>query len=625
MSDDLLEHYHQELGYVRTMLSELATTQPKIASRLSIGPDGVEDPHVSRLIEGFSYLTARVRQKLDDEFPELVDSMLSTLYPHYQAPIPSMSIVRMGVGSDLTQGLEIPVHTTLETDPSHGVRCDFRTCYPTTVWPLDIQDAELLSSTSAFPALPPHQSDEIDRVLRIEIGCLEPSTPIRALDPESLRFYLRGQPNQAFGLYELLFGNCINIVVTPKGDPKRPITLGREALREVGFGQDEGLLPYGGQSFRGYRLLTEFFAFPQKFLFFDLLFRTATNLGRSPFHFDGAGFDLYLYMGKSSAELVKHVDADSLALGCTPIVNLFEQDADPLDLHHRQSEYHLVPDARRLDALEVYSVDRVEASPPPPSRNRKVFPPFFGVHHTLNEGVGTYYFQSRRPSESSLGESESKTELHLAFVDLDYSPADRDAYVVDVKTTCFNRDIPHRLPYGAGQPKLRSRGAGAALASLECLTKPSPTLRPPRGRHSMWRLVSHLNLNHLSLTADESGVESLREILRLYDFTDSHETQRMIDGLLAIRSRKEVMRTASTEGRVVEPGFCRGLAVELDFDRSKFPHNELFLFASVLERFLGLYCNINSFVKTSARVERQSGIFRDLHDWPARAGDMQIL
>jgi type VI secretion system protein ImpG len=174
--------------------------------------------------------------------------------------------------------------------------------------------------------------------------------------------------------------------------------------------------------------------------------------------------------------------------------------------------------------------------------------------------------------------------------------------------------LPHRLPFGGDQPRLQLSEGGAVVSRISCLTAPTRTYRTALKYGSLWRLISHLTLNHLSITDNEEGADALREILKLYDFADSDETRSMIEGILRVSSRRVVGR-ATGEGGVA---FCRGLEVTLHFDPKRFTGSGLFLFACVLERFLGLYCSVNAFTKLVATVEGRKG---ELRRWPPRMGE----
>lgn len=615
MSDQLLPYYNRELAFIRRLGAEFAQAKPKIAGRLRLTADAAQDPHVERLIEAFAYLNARTRHKLEDDFPEISDAMLGVLYPHYQAPIPSMAVVQLvldpGQG-DLVAGYTVAAGSALETDPVEGQPCRFRTCYPTTLLPIELMAADLAGRPFSAPQTA--YSSEAVAVLRLQLGCYSKDVKFAQLKAPALRFFLKGQSQHVFKLYELIFNNTLGVALAGSPADKEPVALGRECIRPVGFERDEGMFPYTARSLLGYRLLSEYFAFPQKFLFFDLA-------GLGPEVLCGAGrtLEVYFYLDQGSEDLQQNVAADTFRLGCTPIVNLYRQRAEPIALSHTQTEYRVVPDARRPMTNEVYSIDRVTATSPD---NQQVeYRPFFSVKHASDrEGQKAFWTSVRRPSGLGAPETDRGTEVFLSLVDLEFSPSAPANWTLDVETTCLSRDLPHQLPLSGG-PKsdFRLLHGRAQVPMVWSMTgRPSPTLRPPQKHGAMWRLISHLSLNHLSLVDYEEGADALREILKLYDFADSAETRAMIDGVRSVSSRRVVGRTPG-DARI---GFCRGVEVTVHFDEDRFAGSGVYLFACVLERFLGLYCSLNSFSKLVATTNKREG---ELRRWSPRAGENVLL
>jgi len=607
MNDELLPYYDRELAFLRRLGAEFAEAHPKIAARLRLSADTAEDPHVERLIEACAYLNARTRYKLDDDFPELSDALLGVLYPHYLAPIPSLAIVQFVLErsqGELLNGYDIPRDTVLETDPVDGQPCRFRTCYPVRLWPLELADVKLVGRPFAAPATP--FSPRAVGVLHLQLQCLSRDLSFSALTPDRLRFYLKGQTQHVYALYELLFNNVLGIALAASPSDRQPRLLSPECIEPVGFAREEGVLPSGPRSFLGYRLLTEYFAFPQKFLFFDLAGLDATTLAGS-----GRTLDVFVYLNRTSPELEQNVTADSLQLGCTPLVNLYPQRAEPIPLTQTQPEYLVVPDARRPRACEIHSIQRVVATSP--AAEQREFAPFYSAQHAAGPAAPKAFWHAvRRPS----GGVDPGTEVHLSLVDLDFDPAQPADWVLDVQTLCLDRDRPYQLPFGEGEPRLRLT-VGAPLQRIACLTRPTRTLRPAQRRGAVWKLISHLSLNHLSLLDFEDGADALREILKLYDFADSAQTRTMIDGILSVRSRRVVGRTGDPRA-----GFCRGLEVTVHFDETHFVGSGVYLFASVLERFFGLYCSVNSFSRFVATTTRREG---ELRRWAPRAGETTLL
>jgi type VI secretion system protein ImpG len=614
MTEDLLPYYNRELSYIRRHAGRFAEAHPKVAARLRLGPDGSEDPHVERLLQGFAYLTSRVRHKLDDEFPEITQAILGVLYPHYLAPIPSCAVVQLDLDpgqNELTAGLTVPRGQTLESEMIQGEPCRVRTAYPVTLNPVDVRLATLASAPFTAPATP--RANTALAVLRVALGTR--SSNVRFADfagMKKIRLFIRGQPQHTQRLYELLLNHAVEVAFAKRLDDKGAVAVGPEAIQPVGFARDEALLPYPARSFIGYRLLSEYFTFPQKFLFVDVTVPAAA-LARS----DGV-LEMFVYLNRQTPDLEPNITADAFKLGCTPIVNLYEQAAEPIRLTQQQFEYRVVPDHRRPPAHEVYSVDRVIATAA--DGREAEYVPFFAVKHGGSRSVGPYWHSTRRPA-ADMAESKGETtavdrgtEVYLSFVDIGFNPAAPIDWTVSVKATCMNRDLPSRLPFGGGQPKLQLTEGSGLVTRITCLTPPTPTIRAHLREEGLWRLVSHLTLNHLSLTDDPDGADALREILALYDFTESAVTRSHIEGIRGI-SGKRVLGRAN--GAV-----CRGVEVDVEFDEDRYTGNGLYLFASVLDRFFTLYASVNTFTRTVATVARREGVFKR---FPARAGDQIVL
>ncbi|MCI0365254.1 MAG: type VI secretion system baseplate subunit TssF [Phycisphaerales bacterium] len=610
MTDELLPYYQRELSYLRRLGAEFADAHPDDAARLRISADTCDDPHVERMIEAFAYLTARIRHKLDDDFPEITSALLSVLYPHYLAPIPSMAIVELvldrGQGG-LTKGLRLARETVIETEPVDGEPCRFRTCYPVTLWPIELVSARL--GAAPFSEGKPPPAPGVSTVLRLELKCYAKDMTFSKLEMPALRFFLKGQPQHVQALHELIFNSTLEVSIGSGG--AAPRMMGTQCLQQVGFNLDEGMLPYPARSFPGYRMLTEYFAFPEKFLFFELA-------GLSPSLLNGIGnkLEVCLYLNRSSADLEHNVSADMFRLGCTPVVNLFQQRAEPIRLTQTDTEYHIVPDARRPLATEVYSVEKVTATAP--SGEAVEYVPFYSFKHAIDRHKQqTFWYAARKPAESRERRTDEGTEAYLSFVDLDFNPAAAPNWTIDVQTTCLNRDLPHRLPFGGGQPRLQL-ATGGPISRLTCLTPPTPTLRAAHRHQAMWRIISHLSLNHLSIADENGSPDALREILKLYDYASTASTQSKIAAILDVRSRRVVGRA----GGAAAGGFCRGIEVAVLFDEDRFTDNGLFLFASVIERFLGLYCSVNSFSRLVARTKQRQGAYRQ---WSPRAAEKALL
>jgi type VI secretion system protein ImpG len=607
VTDELLPYYERELTFIRQMAVEFSKKHPGVAGRLLLEPNTCEDPHVERLIEAFALLTGRIHRKLDDEFPEITESLLDVLYPHYLKPIPSFAIAqfRLSPGqSPVPEGTAIPAATPLH-HVQDGQTCTFRSSYPVQLWPLRVTGASV-SAANRFNASA--ATGDAAAVIRIGIECLA-GVRLSQMPLQFLRFYLDGETAAVQALYELLFANTLRVTLraVAPGATAQAI-LPDSALRPVGFSIAEGVLPYSDRSFAGYRLLQEYFSFPEKFLFFDLAGLERVALGEF-----GSAFEIVIALKETPVKhrltaLEQTIDANTFQLGCAPIVNLFERIAEPIRVSHTKSEYHIIPDQHRQASTEIYSVDRV-SSLASYQEEPQVYQPLYSLNHGGKDAQKRFWYTHRR---SSFRKNDNGTEVYLSLVDLDFKPALPAVDMLTVRVTCTNRDHASRLKLTGEFRELETEGI--PLVEARCLRKPTPALRAPRRQSLQWRLISHLSLNHLSIV--EKGRAALQEILRLYDFGDSAATRKQIEGIAALHSQPGV-------GRIVSPtgvAFCRGTDITIEFDENEYAGGGVFLLASVLQAFLGLYSAVNSFSRLTAKTSK--GV---LKRWPPLAGEQILL
>ena len=600
--EDLLRYYKDELTYLRRMGGEFARTYPGVAEGLELGREGSADPQVERLIESFAFLSARLQRDLDGELPEVTTALLGVLYPQLLNPVPPMAVARFVVDREktLTAPETFARHTRLFAETDEGLTCRFRTCYPVTLYPLEVAGASF-EEPARFNFL--DSMSKVTSVLRLRLRVTGKS-PLKDMGLRRLRFYLNAGPALANTLYELLFCHAAGVALLPTdSEGESPVSLPKGSVLPVGFAADEDVLPYPPQSHRAYRLLQEYFSFPEKFLFFDL-----DNLGRLA----GAGetFSVLFLLDRAPAEHLS-VDAETFALGCAPVVNLFTKTTEPIRLDHRQLEYRLVADKRRERTTEVHSILSVSAASSADDRARR-FEPFYSYSHAM-EGAGHKAFWHAR-REHSLNRDIPGTEVFLSFLDLAFRPAKPPAEVVYAHALCTNRELATQVPAGA---RLQIEELSSA-SRIVCLTKPTQPIRPPLQGATLWRLVSHLSLNHLSLSGDGGGgLPALREILKLYCPSDSPSSQQQIAGLVRVSTRKVARRFGADAWR----GFCRGTEIEVEFDEDLYVGSGAYLLASVLDKFFALYASINSFTQLRAVTRQREGVW----EWPPTAGEKILV
>lgn len=609
MSDALLPYYRAEIEALRGEAAEFARAFPKLAERLRISGTTTDDPHVERLLEGVAFLGARVRHRLDDEFPELTDALLGVLYPHYLTPFPACLVARFACAPDRTSPVVVPVGTPLEAPPVRGEICQFRTTSPTSIWPVSVEQVRL--HHAPFPGSRLDVPEQARSALHLTLVCDNPEMTFATLGMDRLRLFLGSNSLPARQLLELLCQHTLSISFTRTLDEReRPRLVDRSGIAPVGFAPEDALLPWPARAFSGFRLLSEYFAFPEKFLFVDLCDIPSAGFGNR--------MEVLIYFDQEAIDLTRTVNRDMLRPGCAPLVNLFRFPCDPIPLDHTATELRVTPDRRRRDALEVWSVESVTEAWEGSTRPWRPFyrltrfdparipndPTYVVVRRTATVTV-----DGTRPAEGS--------EVFLASCETD-DIADRPARSeLSVDAWCFNHDLPKELPVGPAGFPLTVTADAAGLTSATGITSASRVLRPRLRDRRFWQLVSHLALGHLSLVG-EGGAGALREMLRLYNLSDNEAADASIATLVDVSARPGTARVPG-----MRPGaFCRGLDVDLVFDQRGWQTNGLYPLAAVLERFLALHGQINSFVRTRARLrEREAPV----GTWPPRAGARALL
>lgn len=629
MKDDLLLYYERELTYLRRLGAEYATRYPKVAARLQLEANKCEDPHVERLLEGFAFLAARVHHRLDDDLPEVSEALLDVLHPQHVRPIPSLSLIEIELDPELGKlpgGHFVPRGSEVQSRAVSGLQCRFRTSYDTTLWPATIAAAEW---TAADRAGAGSRAGDAVGAMRIELRAFDglnlgkltvsdvSGADARAATPvglDALRLHISGESNVADAVYELIVNNCTRVVVRDPDRPARaPIVLDASAVKPLGFDENEMLLPYPRRTLAGYALLQELFCFPQKFLFVDVHGVAAALRALDAGPRAELLFVISPFERADRRQLVEFgITARTFRLGCTPIVNLFEQSGEPMLLTQHTTEYPVVADARRRLEIESWSVETVVGITPGEGEPRSI-EPLYGFRHGRSDVAGVFWHAVRR---TSAWRTDRGTELYISFADLSGRIRPPNAEVASVRLTCFNGDLPSRLPIGVDEKGDFDLTSGGPVRRVLCLVKPTPVIQPPLGKPLLWRLISALSLNHLSLIDD--GREALCELLRLHNAGESASGDRQIQGVAGVSSAPAFARVPTEQGLA----FARGRRVEIEFDEEFFPGGGMFLFASVLERFLAMHATMNSFVQLGVRSRQRKKIVRE---WQPRAGIRTLL
>jgi type VI secretion system protein ImpG len=595
--NEILRYYEAEMRYLREAGKELAQAFPDRARELGLERVGVRDPHVERLLEGFAFLMGRLRHKLDDELPELTEGLVSMLWPHYLRMIPSLAILELipEVGAlqkheTLEAGLEAtsdPVDTESNTSDA-AIECVYRTTQAVDLYPLALSEAGV------------YAREDGRSVIRLRFAIQTQAERERLRVPR-LRLYLNADRPVALALYAALTAKPVAMQVRvpgwPEDRPGAPMQMAGLRVAPAGFAADERLWPKAENSFGGYQLLLEYFTFPEKFMFVDLL-----GLDIQAIPASATSLDVEIVLDRPYPDDMRF-NADNVRLYCTPVINLFPVSADPVTVTQHETEYRVRARAEHGSLVDIYSVDAVQYF----ERGRRYeYVPFAAFRHRggmLRHDMPERYYHTRMRRGPS-GRFDTWIVLGGHAWDQAKTPAALPTETLSLSVTGTNGMLPRRALREAGITRMR--GGFTSIGAVRNLTAPTLPVYPPTGDRFQWRVLSHLAPNYLSLL----DAEILRGSLALYDWTDGELNSRRINAITDVRHRPL--------SKLVKGGLMRGVEITVTLDAGRFAGNgDLELFGSMLNRFLGLYATLNLYTRlvivtqpTGQRIE-----------WPETKGE----
>ncbi len=607
MSEEFLKYYNRELAYLRHKGQEFGEQYPKIAARLRISEEQVDDPHVERLLEGCAFLTAKIRQSLDNSYPQFTESLMGQLYPDFHAPIPSMSIIKLNCSDSTKSAFVIPEGESVALSAPGFAECQFKTCYPTTLYPINIVGSNF--ENAPFKQTGSVWDKDANSVLKVQIRAIDSGACIGRMGIDGLRLYLNGQPQLSLKLYQMLFKNLIGVSVCVNGKAVQHID--KTYVKAVGYDDNDRVVPYSKKTFSGARLLVEYLHFIEKFLFFDL----------SELSFDKesiqAECEVVFYFDTPDDWLSKQVDDESVLIGCVPIVNLFSEKMETKRVQSTEYDYILTPYYRDAEINEVVSISNVTL------RNWKKtydnLPCYHAGEHTHYSSESEIYWLMRREDNNwAGGYDEPGRETYVSLVDKHYqlfSPESRENWLMYVEAECCNRNLPAKLPFGGGLPNVQLPDVNDNFESIRCLVSLSETLRPRMDESTRWQLTKLLTLNHFT---QDDGLHTLKQTLNLYAFSGATEANAIIDALVKLEFEQLTGRVAQ-KGKV---GFAHGVKIILTVSDQILPQEQIFLLGSVLSAYFAQYAEVNIYTQLEIKLKSTGGTF---HIWPALLGNKVLL
>ncbi len=616
MDRRFLDYYNRELQYMREFSGEFASAYPKIAGRLALSSFECADPYVERLLEGFAFLAARVQLKIDSEFPRFTEHLLEMLHPQYLSPTPSMLVAQFVPNPRQTQldnGFEIPRGTSLKAVASRidSTLCEYRTAHALTIWPIEIVGVDHVPFTADLGEIRLPSRKRVRGAVRLRLRSLN-HVALQRLSLDTLPLFIRGRDPVAFRLHELLLSRSVGVLVR---SPLRSWThlIADDAVKPLGYDDEQALLPIGARSFQGYRLLQEYFAFPSRFMFVELC-----GLRAALRQCEETEVEILVLLDHHDPVVEAGVTSSHVALHASPAINLFPHMVDRIHLSDRANEYHVVADRTLPMDLEVHSIVRVVGMGTN-AEVRREFLPFYGVVENASGQDAAYYTVHRQPRALSMQQKQRGprssylgSELFVSLVDGLEGPFRSDLRQLSIDALCTNRDLPLAMAVGAAATDFTLQ-TGAPVDKIVCLVGPSPPRPPYACGETSWRLISHLTLNYLAIA--DRGAASLRELLALYAGSET-DVRLQIDGIQSL-STQPILRRLRTR----PPIMARGIEITISCDETAFEGMSAFLLGSVLERFFGKFVSMNSLTETALRTTQRGEIAR----WPTRIGQRPII
>ena len=581
--EDLLPYFERELVYLRRLGREFHERYPGVGGGLQLSDDTCPDPHVEQLIQSVALLSARVAKRLDDSYPEFTEGLLEAMFPHYLRPFPSCSIVRATYPFVKSAGeaptLTVPRGTEMDSGIVDGVRCRFKTAYDISLSPIVLAAArfDALIRAPSSTAVPTSASAS----LSIVVDGAPPK------DQQTLRVFIDGEPSFCAALRDALFLRAVSAYV--EVEPGRWTALPTIPLAPVGFAEDEALIPFDARSHVAYRVLSEYFVFPEKFNFFDIDLSAVRALRPSGCR----QFTLHLALAglrpdSQEARMLSSLSAANLLLGCSPVVNLFQRPGQPISVTHLSADYGVSADAARAQAFEVYSIDSVKMVRRREQKESVTeFRPFYSLRHGENASNKGQYWVIR--NDSRLAVSSPGHEKRITLIDSEFNPMQVEKTSLSVELSCTNKDLPNSLKYQQAGGDLTPLH-DADSYSVRLLRRPTKTYRFSQGGQQ-WRLISHLTLNHRTLS--QGGLPAFREMLALYDLPQSPITRRQIEGIAGLEQAETVAWIRQKHGA----SLVHGTEIRLTLDEEAFVGSGLLLFVEVIDQLLGMYVQVNSFIE----------------------------
>lgn len=620
MDPRLLKYYNNELYYLRELSQEFAQAYPKTASRLGLQENEATDPYVERILEGFCYLTARIHLKMDSEFPRFSQQLLEVIYPSYLSPTPAMCIVQLTPDKiiDTQDGhylINKGTRLKATSNQSKKTSCEFRTAHDVDLWPISLIKAHFDTSDRIFNKNNLSSNNNAQSALLLDF---EITHHLKKEDkiPDKITLHLKGNLEQTNFLYETLCENVIKVFIKPYGEEHWK-SLPADSIQPEGLDDDQALLPYSSKDFHGYRILHEYFSFPERFNFISI-----NNLRKSLNNINNLqGFELLIQVKNQLDNISTKINHNNFNLFCSPAINLIEKNSDRVTLGNNKYEFHVVPDRTVPLDYEIYSINKIEGY----TRDNAVDVTFKPLYTASSQYNYNAFFSSRREPRlisddiAKYGHRSTYigSEVFVSLVDRDNTPYSSILKQVGMQMTVTNRDLSMLID--PDSDNTLSPVSSLPVSGVKIISGPShPRPAPPESEFT-WRLIRHLGINYKSLISlhDEEKNNILKEMLSIYAVLGNKNVALNIDSITDFKI-SQVTKKISGSGPLT---FGRGLSIQIHIDENKVQVGGAYLLGSVLERFLSRHISLNSFIETHL-YSVQRGL---IGYWQPRVGSKPII
>lgn len=591
MKNNLFHYFQQEQISVGHLIEEFRRQHPLAAERLSMNQDTIEDPDVQQLFALFALSNARLQHKIDDEFPEITQPLLDVLCPHLQTAIPGMTIIQFHAGNPLkvANGKTIATQTLLNTETNEGDFYFFSTVYPVTLLPITVEHACVYETPLPAPVVSVKQAKReiVVSALALRLGCNAPGLSLSEINLQSLTFFIHAPANIAYPLYELFFDQTVAIVLgTGKDDPE-PVYLELNDLIPIGFNLDEGLLPYQADTLVAQRLLTEFFSFPEKFLFFKI--NNLTTKIKNKFNNSQKKLHLFFYFKKSIPYLVKKISAENFRLHCTPAINLFKKTINIINCSADKANYVISLGEDISINTEIYQIDKV-CIKTDQGKNLTCIP--WQELHKASHPVNTLHYQIKRQPSWETGDNLKQVfSFSLQFDLQQLTNMNFKKGILQIELTCYQKNIGNSFSTNNVTIFSFAESATDTVTDIQALTPITNNHHFLLKSDKSWQQITQFFYNPNILTQ----IHALHDLLALYNVSESEQYRQLLASFKSLNTEKIMLR--QTVSKSVPAGLNYGLKITLTIDDSLWENKNWFLFGLVLEHLLAQFISTRHFIQ----------------------------